>query len=466
MVSRGLAGGRKVDLVIRGCAAITMDRERPFLAEAEIGVADRSILYVRPAGGAGSSYAETGRGTSGFAQKPGQEGARVLDGRGKLCLPGLVNAHCHAAMTLLRGYADDMRLMPWLTEKIWPLEARLTGEDVYWGTLLACAEMLRAGITAFADMYFFMDEAARACADAGIRASLSVGMIAAGEGGGVAPDAWDKLERAAEFCRRWEGAAGGRITTMLGPHAPYTCPPDFLRRVVEMAGELDVAIHIHLSETEGEVRRCRQEHGCSPVQLMEAVGLFSRPVLAAHCVHVDEADLSVLARMRGGVAHNPLSNMKLASGVAPVAAMLAAGVPVALGTDGAASTNALGLFEEMRACSLLQKVTTGDPTAMPAREVLELATVGGARALGLEGRVGLLAPGYAADLVLLRLDEPRLTPLHDPWSLAVYSAQDGDVDTVLVDGRVVVEGGRLLTVDEEEVRREAARRAAALVAGA
>ncbi len=449
-----------------------MDPGQPYLERAEIGVAGDRIVYVRPLGEAEGGEAEGHRGDGGrradgdsdaAAGLPRGE-ARVVDGRGKLCLPGLVNAHCHAAMTLLRGYADDMLLMPWLTEKIWPLEARLTGEDVYWGTLLACCEMLRAGVTAFADMYFFMDEAARACEEAGIRASLSVGMIGAAPDGSVAPDAWDKLGRAADFCRRWEGAAGGRITTMLGPHAPYTCPPAFLRRVGERAAELGVPVHIHLSETREEVERCRAEHGRSPVALAASLGLLEVPLLAAHCVHVDEADMELLAGMRGGVAHNPISNMKLASGVAPVAAMLRAGVPVALGTDGAASTNALGLFEEMRACSLLQKVTTGDPTVVPAARALELATVGGARALGLGDRLGRLAPGRLADLVLLDLAGARLTPLHDPWSLAVYSAQDGDVDTVVVAGRVVVEGGRLLTVDEAEVRREAARRAAALVA--
>lgn len=441
-----------MDLIIRGAAVLTLDPALGVLPEAEVGVEGGRIAYVRPAGAGAGTGAVSG------------DAARVIDGRGMALMPGFVNAHCHAAMTLLRGYADDMTLMPWLTERIFPAEARLTGEDVYWGTLLACLEMLKAGVTTFADMYFFMDDTARACADAGIRASLSVGLVAIGEGGGVAPDAPQKLQRAVDFARRWQGEAGGRLTTMLGPHAPYTCPPAFIKEVVAAArggftDGSDIPLHIHLAETAGEVETCRAQHNRSPIQLMADLDLFDLPVLAAHCVHVDATDRAILRLMRGGVAHNPRSNMKLASGVAPVTAMLAEGVPVGLGTDGAASTNALGMFEELRFAALLQKVQTGDPTSLPAARALEMATAGGARALGLADQVGRIAPGTRADLVLVDLDTPRLTPLHDLASLLAYSAQDGDVHTVLVDGRVVVEAGRVLTVDEADVRRQAAQRA-------
>ncbi len=450
-----------MDVVIRGACVVTMDKDLGVVDPGEVGVAGGRIAYVRPlaAGGPARGADPADHGEAGGGERPPQ----VIDGRGKVLLPGFVNAHCHAAMTLLRGYADDMTLMPWLEERIWPAESRLTGEDVYWGTLLAAVEMLKAGVTAFADMYFFMDDAAQACVDAGIRASLSVGLIGGGPDGRMAPDAEAKLARGVDFHRRWHGAAGGRLTAMLGPHAPYTCPPEFLRLVLEAAEAGDIPIHIHLSETAGEVERCRAEHGCSPVQLMERLGLFERPVLAAHCVHVDAADRAILARMRGGVAHNPISNLKLASGIAPVAAMLAEGVPVGLGTDGAASTNALGMFEELRLAALLQKVTTGDPTVLPAPAVLELATLGGARALSLADRIGSITPGKEADLVLVDLEHPRLTPRHDVLSLLAYSGQDGDVDTVLVAGRVVVRDGRVLTVDEERVRAEAAARARRLV---
>lgn len=451
-----------MEIVIRGATVVTMDKQIGVVEDGEVGIEGGRIAYVRPAGAAAGSGAGPGAaaGAGSAATRP-----EVIDGRGKALLPGFVNAHCHAAMTLLRGYADDMTLMPWLEERIFPAEARLTGEDAYWGTLLACAEMLRAGVTTVADMYFFMDDVARACQESGIRASLSVGLVALGPDGGVAADAGEKLRRAHDFCRRWEGAADGRITTMLGPHAPYTCPPGFLREVVAAAGDGDFPVHIHLSETAGEVERCRAAHGVSPIQLMERLGMFERRVLAAHCVHVDAADRAILARMRGGVAHNPLSNLKLASGIAPVRDMLAEGVPVGLGTDGAASTNALGMFEELRSGALLQKVTTGDATALPAPAALELATLGGARAVSLADRVGSITPGKQADLVLVDLDHPRLSPRHDILSLLAYSAQDGDVDTVLVAGRVVVRGRRLLTIDEERVRAEAAARARRLAGG-
>lgn len=452
-----------LDLIIRGADVITMDPVLGRIAAAEVGVRNGLIEYVKGSSEAG----ETGAGETGSRGTGSREtgAAVVLDGRGKVLIPGFVNTHCHAAMTLLRGYADDMTLMPWLEDKIWPAEARLTGEDVYWGTLLACVEMLKAGVTCFADMYFFMDEAAEACAHAGIRASLSVGMIGMGPDGGVAPEAGKKLAAAVDFHRRWHGREDGRITVMLGPHAPYTCPPPFMRDVIEAAAGADIPIHIHLSETEGEVRRCREAHGRSPIRLMMDLGLFQRQVLAAHCVHVDAADRSILAAMRGGVAHNPLSNLKLGSGIAPVAAMLAAGVPVGLGTDGAASTNALGMFEQMRTAALLQKVQSGDPTILPAGQALELATAGGARVLGLGDGIGSIAPGKRADLVLVDLGHPRLTPRHDLVSLLAYSGQDGDVHSVVVDGRLVVRAGRVVTVDEERVRDQVETRAKRLVAG-
>lgn len=433
------------DLIIRGATVVTCAGR--VLPDGEVAVAGGRIVHVGPAG---SLPVEAGR----------RAGCTVIDGCGKALLPGLVNAHCHAAMTLFRGYADDMLLMPWLEERIFPIEARLTGEDVYWGTMLAAVEMLLAGVTCFADMYFFMDDTARACADSGIRASLSVGLVALGP----ARESLEKLDRAVDFARRWHGGENGRITTMLGPHAPYTCPPEFLREVIAASAAQDIPIHIHLAETAGEVAQTKERYGRTPVQLMEELGLFDRQVLAAHCVHVDAADRAILARMRGGVSHNPRSNLKLACGIAPVAGMLAEQVPVGLGTDGAASANQLGIFEEMRLAALLQKTTSGDPTVLPAPQALELATLGGARALGLARSIGSIEVGKAADLILVDLERPRLTPHHDVTSLLVYSAQDGDVDTVIVDGRVVVRNGRVLTVDVERVRAEVRERAARLAA--
>ncbi|MBC7324007.1 MAG: amidohydrolase, partial [Moorella sp. (in: Bacteria)] len=296
---------------------------------------------------------------------------KVIDGTGMVALPGFVNCHTHAAMTLFRGFADDLPLMQWLEEKIWPLEAGLQKEDIYWGTLLACAEMIRSGTTTFADMYFHMGQAARAVEEAGLRASLSRGMIgtAPGVGAGELPP----LEYSVEFARRWHGAAGGRITVMLGPHAPYTCPPDFMRRVIRAAHDFGLGIHIHLAETAGEVEDMKRRYGKTPIQLMDGLGLFELPVLAAHCVHLEEKDIEILASKKVGIAHNPQSNMKLASGIAPVAKLVAAGAVVGLGTDGAASNNNLDMLEEMRTAALLQKVATGNPVALPAFDALAMA---------------------------------------------------------------------------------------------
>lgn len=385
-------------------------------------------------------------------------GARVVRGPDKALVPGHVNLHNHAAMTLFRGWADDMNLMPWLETKIWPAEARLTAEDVYWGTLLCLAELLRAGTTTFADMYFFEDEVARAVEESGMRGVLCVGLLDA-DGGGER-----RLRAGVDFFRRWHGGADGRIRAMLGPHAPYTCSVEYLKEIIDASRELDCAIHIHLHETRVEVERYKAQHGCTPIRMMADIGLFERPVLAAHCVHVSDDDIAILARMRGGVAHNPMSNLKLASGIAPVARMLEAGVPMGLGTDGPTSTNQMGLWEEMRLCSWLAKVSTGDGAAVPAARSLELGTRGGADVLGWP-EIGRIEEGAEADLVLVDLSSPRFAPLHDVVSALVYGTQDADVEMVLVRGEVVVEGGRCTRLDEERIRHGVSRRVPRLVEG-
>jgi 5-methylthioadenosine/S-adenosylhomocysteine deaminase len=387
----------------------------------------------------------------------GFEPDETIDATAKAATPGLVNCHTHAAMTLFRGYADDLPLMEWLTQKVWPIEAKLTGDDIYWGSLLAGLEMLKSGTTTFADQYFEMDRVAQAVEEIGLRASLCRGLI------GVAPRADQVLAESLEFVRAWHGAAGGRITAMLGPHAPYTCPPAYLEKVLAAADELGVGLHIHLAETRTEIEQIKQEYGCSPIELMERINLFERPVLAAHCVHLSETDIEILARRGVGVAHNPQSNMKLGSGIAPVARMLAAGVNVGIGTDGAASNNDLNMVEEMRTAALLQKVALEDPTVLPAGRALEMATVGGARALGLDGEIGTLEMGKRADIVLWNLNQAHLSPAHNLQAHLVYSASRADVDTVIVNGRVLMRDRRVLTVDEERVLREAGRCARRLV---
>lgn len=415
---------------------------RGVVRNAQVMVDGPTIVYAGPAEGSPV-------GPEGFE--------RIIDGHGGVVLPGLVNCHTHAAMTLLRSYADDLPLMRWLSEAVWPLEDRMEGEDIYWGTLLGCLEMIRGGVTSFADMYFFMDDAARAVERCGLRAVLSRGLI------GNGPTAQKGLDESRELAAKWHGAADGRITVMLGPHAPYTCPPEYLAKVIELSAQLDLGIHIHLAETLAEIAEIKEKYKTTPVDLMLKTGLFDRPVLAAHCVHLTPDDINILAANNVGVAHNPESNMKLGSGIAPVGAMLAAGVRVGIGTDGAASNNDQDLFGEMRSAALLAKVAALDPTVLPAAQVLHMATRGGAEALGLTG-AGVLSPGCKADLILVDIHQPHLTPLHDLTAHLVYAARASDVVLTMVDGCILWEQGRFTTLDGEEVMARVNERTARLVA--
>ncbi len=383
---------------------------------------------------------------------------KVIDGRDKLLMPGLVNTHTHAAMTLMRGYADDLPLMEWLENKIWPLEAKLTADDVYWGSMLAILEMIKSGTTTFNDMYFFMEQTARAVKETGIRAVLARGLI------GVGPEAESGLEESRELIEKWHRAADERINFRLGPHAPYTCPPEYLKRVTALAKEYNVGIHIHIAETKGELEDIQRQYGKTPVGLMEEVGLIEIPTIAAHCVHMTPADITLLKNYEVGVAHNPESNMKLASGIAPVPEMLAAGIGVALGTDGASSNNNLDMLQEMRTCALLHKVNSMDPTVLPAYQAIEMATSYGARALGLGNEIGRLQPGLKADLILISLNEAHMKPVHDVIANVVYSAQASDVDTVIINGQVIMENRNIATFDEKQVLEQAERAAKKLAA--
>lgn len=387
-----------------------------------------------------------------------EEFARVIKGKNKLIMPGFVNTHTHAAMSLFRGYADDMPLKEWLEQRIWPVEAKLTKKDIYWGTLLAICEMIRGGTTCFADMYFYMEEAAKACLESGIRASLSQGLVGLEPVKGIA-----SLEEGKKLVRNWHGEGEGRITAMLGPHAPYTCPPDYLQKVAKAAGALQVPIHIHLAETRGEVEESVKMHGKRPVELMEQIGLLDQKVLAAHCVHLTQEEIQILARKKTAIAHNPGSNLKLGSGMAPLADLLQNGVLVSLGTDSAASNNNLDMVEEMRLATLLPKGLREDPTLIPAVEALKLATVNGARALFLEEGSGTLSEGSKADLIMVKLNSPHLHPLHSVPAQLVYAAYSSDVELVMVNGIILMEKGDLKTVDEEKILSETGKISSRLV---
>ncbi|WP_019910025.1 amidohydrolase [Paenibacillus sp. HW567] len=384
-------------------------------------------------------------------EKPALEAdTHTIDGSRLLFMPGLVNTHGHTAMSLLRGYGDDMVLQSWLQEKMWPMEEKFTGEDVYWGTSLSVLEMLKGGTTTFLDMYDHMDRVAEVTELSGIRAVLMRGVI------GLCPEEVQnhKLAEAVEFARNWHGKADGRITAMISPHAPYTCPPDFFVKFVQAAHDLDLPMHTHMSETRREVEQNAADYGLRPVAHLEKLGMFTRPSLVAHGVHLNDEEIEILARYNVGVSHNPGSNLKLASGVARVPELLRAGVKVSLGTDGAASNNNLDMFEEMRLAALIHKGVSGDPTAVPAPEALMMATEYGAQSIFLNN-IGRLAPGMKADFIAVDIDQPHLLPHSDLLSHVVYSASAKDVAHVWVNGKQVVKNGECLTLDEEQIRRKA-----------
>ncbi len=374
----------------------------------------------------------------------------VHDMRGKIILPGLINTHTHAAMSLLRGYADDLPLQQWLEKKMWPKEAQFTNREVYWGSALSILEMIKSGTTCFADMYDHMDQVARVVEESGIRASLARGVIGYGDPNEVK----GKIKEMEQFARDFHGAAGGRITTMVSPHAIYTCPLSVIEQIIGISGELSLPIHTHLSETKKEVQDCWAEYGKSPVMLLSELGFFERPTLAAHVVHVSEEDLDILAEYQVSVSHNPGSNLKLASGIAPVPEMFKRGITVSLGTDSAASNNNLDLFEEMRLASLIHKGNTLDPLAVPADMALAMATRDGAKSLGLEQHIGTLEEGKEADFIVMTISEPHMHPLFDPVSHLVYSARAEDVSDVYVQGKPLMKERQILTLDEERILYE------------
>ncbi len=357
----------------------------------------------------------------------------VIEGRGRVLLPGLANTHTHAAMTLLRGYADDMLLQPWLSERIWPLEAHLQADDVYWGTRLACLEMVMTGTIGFNDMYFFMESAARAADEAGLRAILSYGFIDLGD-----------PEKREHECRATEGLAdhvarmaNPRIGAAVGPHAVYTVSAEGRAWCAGFAKEHGLGVHVHLAETRTEVDDAVTATGKRPVQHLDEAGLLGPRTVVAHGCWLDDAECGLLAERGTTISHNPASNMKLATGRAmPYPDLKAAGARVALGTDGCASNNNLDLFEEMKTAALLQKFAWNDPTTLPAAEALELATVHAHAALGWAG--GRLEAGAPADLILLEIATPCNTPLHHPVSNAVYACSGSAVTTTICDGRVLM----------------------------
>ena len=375
----------------------------------------------------------------------------VINGKGKALVPGLVNAHTHVPMTLLRSYADDMSLYTWLYEHIFPIEDKMTEDDIYWGSQLAFLEMLAGGTTCFCDMYVFIDRIAEAIEACGMRALLSRGLIYGDHLEDYSNE--EKLKEAMSTFRQWHGAADGRIKIALAPHALYTCAPAYIRAVRDAAEKLGARIHTHVDETAKEHSDCLNQYGKTPVQHLCDIGLFDIPTIAAHCVHVTNGDLEIMKQKNVTLAHNPGSNLKLGSGVAPVPAALKKGVNVALGTDGASSNNNLNMWEEINLAALVHKGVSQDPLAVNAHEAFTMATVNGANALGFCNS-GQIRQGYQADMVLLDLSKPHYMPEHNLVSNLAYAAQASDVETVFVDGKILYDKGEYKTLDKERILHE------------
>lgn len=406
------------------------------LAAHAVVIEDDHILAVLPVADAASRY-------------PGATRIHLPD---HVLIPGLVNLHTHAAMTLMRGMADDRALMDWLQNHIWPAEAQLVSDEfVYDGTLLACAEMLRGGITCFNDMYFFPEAAARAALRTGMRAAL--GIITIEFRSAYASDAQDYLAKG--MALRDTLRDEPLLSFCLAPHAPFTVSDATFAQIATYAGELELPVHIHIHETAQEISDSMTQHSVRPLARLEKAGLLGPGLIAVHSVHLDDHEIALFARHGCSVAHCPSSNLKLASGIAPVTKMLRAGINIGLGTDSAASNNRLDLFSEMRLAALLAKGSSGDATAMPVHKALECATLGGARALGLQDRIGSIVPGKLADLTAVNLAATALSPCYDPVSHLVYAAGREHVSDVWVGGeRRLVDGG-LVNLDESAILAKA-----------
>jgi len=431
------ANREKADLIVLGGTVITMDAERRILNDAAIAVKGDSILAIGPSTEILAKYSS----------------ANQIDARGKLILPGFINGHTHAPMTLLRGLKDDVTLDVWLKNYIFQAEAKNVTEDfVRWGTRLAAAEMIRSGVTTFADMYYFEDAIAEETKAAGMRGILGESWLDF-----PVPDSKNESETAAyseKFLVRWQDDP--LIQAAVAPHSIYLCSAKTLHDAQTLAQKYHAPILIHVAEIKKELDDSLRQNGATPVQYMNRIGLLGPDIVAAHCVWVDETDRKLLAEKGVGCVHNPSSNMMLASGVAPVVEERAAGVAVGLGTDGpSGSNNDLNLMEEIDLAAKLQKVTKNDPRALGAKAVVEMATIEGAKALHMEKEIGSLEPGKKADLIVISLNAPNAVPMYDVYSQIAYALKGSDVETVIIGGRVVMRDRHLTTLREEEILAKA-----------
>lgn len=426
-----------IDLIVYGDTVVTMDGAGKIINGGAVAIEDGVILAVDTAAAINAEY----------------RASQTLPGERRIVIPGLINGHSHAAMTLLRGVADDLALMDWLNNYIFPAEVEFVDpEFVRIGTELACWEMIRGGTTTFVDMYYFPDTIAEVVERCGMRALISTTVI--DQRSPDAESAADSLDKGGSYIERWKNRHP-RITPIYGPHANYTLDAEQLAATRRAALEHDVPISIHLSESPFEVQYSQDTYGKTSIEMLDDIGFFEGPTIAAHVVWPTDTEIPILVERRVGVIHNPTSNMKIASGIAPVARMLEAGVLVGIGTDGAASNNDLDLWEEMRLAAFLQKVDSMDPEQLPAMTVLTMATRGGAEAIGLGDSIGVLEAGKRADLIQVAFDDVHHVPTYDVVSHLVYVTDEQDVVNVIVDGQLLMHDRKILTIDTESVRREA-----------
>ncbi len=415
-----------------------------------MGILIENALVVLPEGAEDviretSLYIENDR-ITGIGDKPeGFSGDKVISGKDKLVIPGLINCHTHSYMSFMRNVADDLSFMDWLFGTIDPIEQQMTDEDTYWGANLAIIEMMKSGTTCFNDMQMNIHQTTRAVKESGMRAVISRGLVGSGN------DEAGQMRLRQAYEERDAAKDCDRLTFKLGPHAPYTCDDGFLKIVAAEAKKENMGIHVHLSESESEISQIQEKYGCTPIALAEKCGIFDVPAIAAHCVQVTDEDIDILKRKNVSVVTNPASNMKLGNGFAPIAKMLDAGVNVCLGTDGAASNNCLNMFHELSLLTLIHKGTGKTPQCVSAKEGFRIATINGAKALGLEKEIGSIEVGKKADLAILDLNTPSLTPRNNLLAGLSYSANGSEVETVIVNGQITMENRKILTMDEKKV---------------
>lgn len=377
---------------------------------------------------------------------------KIIDATGKILLPGLINTHTHLSMTLFRGLADDLSLDSWLNDHIWPMEANLNGDYCYIGALLGAVELIKSGTTTFSDMYFYMEDVARAVDEAGIRAVLSYGMIDFGD----AERRENEIKENMTLFNECNGMADGRIKVFFGPHSPYTASEELLIKVRQLADEYNMGIHIHVSETQKEINDVSEEKGLRPFEYLDKIGFLGPDVVAAHCVWLSDEEIEIIKKNNVKVSHNPCSNMKLASGISPVSKLIENDICVSIGTDGASSNNNLDLIEELKTASLLQKVSTLDPKVLTSDEAISMATIKGAEALGLESEIGSIEVGKKADIILIDTNSANMVPDSSTLSSnVVYSANGSNVDTTICNGKILMENKKLTVLDEQEIFNKA-----------